>query len=81
MITKKFGGTVVTHPSGQEFRAFTSTCTHQGCPVDKVQQNTISCPCHGSQFDASTGAVKQGPAKKPLPGKQIAVQDGKIYLV
>lgn len=24
------------------------------------------CPCHGSEFDAATGAVLRGPAAEPL---------------
>lgn len=75
------GKTVVTHPSAPTICAFSSTCTHEGCPVDSVVKNVISCPCHGSKFDAASGAVVAGPATQPLPAKQVVVQDGKIYLV
>jgi Rieske Fe-S protein len=59
--------------------AFSSVCTHQGCHVDKVESGQIECPCHGSRFDAVTGAVTHSPATKPLPKIGIVVQDGKVY--
>jgi Rieske Fe-S protein len=31
-----------------------------------VAAGPISCACHGSAFDATTGAVTAGPAPKPL---------------
>jgi Rieske Fe-S protein len=65
--------TVVTQPAEGEFKAFSSVCTHQGCQVGGVENGVISCPCHGSQFDISTGAVVQGPATKPLPEKSVTV--------
>lgn len=80
-VPKKGDATVVTQPAGAQFKCFSGICTHLGCTVGSVKQNTIECPCHGSQFDAATGDVTNGPAKKPLPGRQIAVQDGKIYLI
>lgn len=72
-------GVVVTRPSGDIVHAFGSSCTHLGCTVSKVANGRIFCPCHGSVFDASTGAVIQGPASKPLPPVQVAVENGGVY--
>ena len=57
---------VVTQPTAGTFKAFSATCTHQGCQVNRVQDGTIDCPCHGSRFDL-LGRATKGPAKKPLP--------------
>lgn len=64
-------GAVVTQPTSGTFKAFSSTCTHQGCTVADVTDNAIRCACHGSSFDASTGAVKTGPATRALPAKTL----------
>src|SRR3954454_19673827 len=48
---------VVTRDSGGNVHAFSATCTHQGCQVTDVSHGQISCPCHGSRFDANTGSV------------------------
>ena len=62
-----------------EVHGFSAICTHQGCLVDSVQNGVISCPCHGSRFNAQTGAVVAGPAGQPLPPVQVAVHDGGVY--
>lgn len=59
--------------------AFSATCTHQGCTVSSVSGGRIICPCHGSRFDAQTGAVVAGPAPGPLPSVPIVVRQGGIY--
>ena len=64
---------VVTQPTAGDFKAFSAICTHQGCTVSGVADGVISCACHGSTFDAATGAVKEGPATKPLPPKSVSV--------
>ncbi|MGV1007327.1 MAG: Rieske (2Fe-2S) protein [Dermatophilaceae bacterium] len=69
---KIVGGIVVTQPASGTYKAFSSTCTHQGCTVDSVANNKIVCPCHGSGFDASTGAVVNGPATRALSAKTLA---------
>lgn len=71
---------VVTQPTAGEYKAFTAVCTHQQCLVGSVTNNVILCPCHGSEYDASTGAVIQGPAPQPLAAKTIKVSGNEIIL-
>jgi len=73
-------GIVVTQPQAGLFRAFSATCTHQGCQVDSVSRGTINCPCHGSRFRIADGSVARGPAARALPGKTISVDGGRITL-
>jgi Rieske Fe-S protein len=72
---------VVTQPAKGEFRAFSAVCTHVGCVCNKVANGTIDCPCHGSEFKITDGAVVTGPAPAPLPPRTISVTDGKIMLL
>ena len=71
---------VVTQPTEGDFKAFTAVCTHQGCIVGKVEDNTIMCPCHGSAFSAEDGSVTTGPATEPLGAVEINVKGDEITL-
>ena len=58
--------------------AYSSICTHLGCPVKLYEQQThhLFCPCHQSTFDASRGSkVVFGPAARPLPQLAISVDE------
>jgi Rieske Fe-S protein len=65
--------TVITQPAAGTFKAFSATCTHQGCPVSNVSGGTINCTCHGSKYSITDGSVKNGPATKPLTAKTVTV--------
>ncbi|HUI93542.1 MAG TPA: Rieske 2Fe-2S domain-containing protein [Chitinivibrionales bacterium] len=56
---------IVSRISESDVAAFSSKCTHWGCEVPLPANHVITCPCHGSKFDA-TGKVTHGPAKKNL---------------
>ena len=71
--------TVITQPKKGEFKAFSSICTHQACPVATVT-DTINCDCHGSKYSITDGSVINPPAPKPLPPKTIKV-DGDTLTV
>ncbi|MFA3878815.1 Rieske (2Fe-2S) protein [Streptomyces sp. MMCC 100] len=71
---------VVTQPAAGEFKAFSATCTHQGCAVKSVSDGVINCPCHNSNFSITDGSVQGGPAPEPLPAVQITVSGDSIRL-
>ena len=72
---------VVVQPRAGVFLAFDAVCPHAGCTVEYDQTNAIFvCPCHGSQFNGSTGAVEVGPASQGLGKISIAKgSDGQLY--
>jgi nitrite reductase/ring-hydroxylating ferredoxin subunit len=62
--------------------AFGNTCTHRQCPLAKgeLEDTTVTCPCHGSQFDVTTGGVLRGPAEEPVESYPIRVEDDTIQI-
>jgi Rieske Fe-S protein len=71
---------VVTQPSAGEFKVFSAVCTHMGCIVNQIADGRIDCPCHGSEYSITDGAVLAGPAPKPLPAKSFKVTGDSIFL-
>ncbi len=69
---------VLTRGTGSTVHGFTAVCTHQGCLVSQVSNGQISCPCHGSTFDAATGAVTNGPAELPLAPIAVSVVNDSV---
>jgi thiosulfate dehydrogenase (quinone) large subunit len=68
---------IVIQPRSGQFVAFDAVCPHAGCTVGyDPTSKMIICPCHGSQFNASTGAVEVGPAATGLKRITIAESSG-----
>jgi Rieske Fe-S protein len=65
---------VVSQPNEGEFKAFSTVCTHQGCPMTKLDGDEIECGCHGSRFAVADGSVANGPATKPLEELKATVK-------
>ncbi|GGR92474.1 (Fe-S)-binding protein [Streptomyces aureoverticillatus] len=69
---------VVSRVADDEYKAFSSICTHAQCPIEKLQGSRLTCQCHGSQFDARNGKVLREPAVTPLEELPVKVAGGKI---
>ncbi|GAA4088129.1 Rieske (2Fe-2S) protein [Streptomyces shaanxiensis] len=71
---------VVSQPTAGDYKAFSTICTHQNCPMTDLKEDTLSCACHGSQFSVLDGSVKKGPATQALAAKEISVSGDSITL-
>ncbi|MFG2912962.1 MULTISPECIES: QcrA and Rieske domain-containing protein [unclassified Kitasatospora] len=70
----------IVQPKAGQYCAFSAVCTHSGCAVDAPKNGQLYCPCHGSRFDAATGAVVNGPAVKPLPKYAVSKNGDQLTL-
>lgn len=69
---------VVSRADDGSLKAFSTVCTHAGCPIRKLEGTKLVCPCHGSEFDARTGEVLHAPATVPLVELPVQVKQGRI---
>jgi nitrite reductase/ring-hydroxylating ferredoxin subunit len=77
------GGTpVAVADVGGTLYAFGNTCTHQGCSLaqGELDGTTVTCPCHGSRFDVTSGAVVRGPAREPVASYAVRVEGKEIQI-
>lgn len=53
---------------GGVLHAFDDVCTHQLCSLadGDLDGTTVMCPCHGSEFDVTSGEVLTPPAVDPV---------------
>jgi nitrite reductase/ring-hydroxylating ferredoxin subunit len=68
--------------AGGRLYAFDDTCTHTGCSLamGELDGTTVTCACHGSQFDVTTGAVLAGPARRPVRSHAVQVEAGDLLV-
>ena len=68
--------------SDGHFYAFDDACTHTRCSLAKgtLVGTTVTCACHGSQFDVTSGAVLRGPAQRPERSRQVQVEGDNLLV-
>jgi nitrite reductase/ring-hydroxylating ferredoxin subunit len=69
------GERVAVAKVGGTLYAFGNTCTHLQCSLASgdLEGTTVTCPCHGSRFDVTTGALLRGPAQEPVQSYPVRV--------
>ena len=60
-----FFKSVIINKNDKELNIFSSKCTHLGCKINKIEDDKLICPCHGSQFNLDGNVIK-GPATASL---------------
>ena len=61
--------------------AVQARCTHASCAFADdatLEDGTIVCSCHGSEFDLGSGDVQRGPAEYPLRTFPVRVEGDRL---
>jgi 3-phenylpropionate/trans-cinnamate dioxygenase ferredoxin component len=76
------GTTIAVANVAGEFHAFDDTCTHRQCSLAEgdLEESTVICPCHGSEFDVRSGEVLRGPAREPVESFEVRVEGGDLEI-
>lgn len=76
------GKTVAVANSDGEYLAFDGMCTHQQCSLAGgfLDGKTLTCYCHGGQFDIKTGEVLAPPPPSPLHVYKVRVEKEEIFI-
>jgi nitrite reductase/ring-hydroxylating ferredoxin subunit len=68
---------------GGTLYGFSDICTHRACNLSmggEIDGTSITCECHGSTFDMSTGAVVEGPATEPIATFPVRDESGDLQI-
>ena len=82
-VTLPDGSEVVIVVSSGGISVFADECPHQGLPLSAGSlgaDGTITCPFHGAQFSATTGACVCGPATDDLPRFASTIAEGSLRI-
>lgn len=62
--------------------AIDDRCTHTGCSLANgaLDGTTVTCGCHGSQFDVTSGVVLRGPARRSVRSLEVHVGGDALFI-
>ncbi|WP_285116643.1 non-heme iron oxygenase ferredoxin subunit [Leifsonia sp. fls2-241-R2A-40a] len=72
----------VVKDSAGSIHAIGDTCTHGEISLSEgfVEDETLECWAHGSQFSLVTGKPLNLPAYEPVPVYSVEIIDGDVYI-
>jgi nitrite reductase/ring-hydroxylating ferredoxin subunit len=64
------------------FYAFDDECTHEQCSLAEgdLAGTTVTCMCHGAEFDVRSGAVLAPPAVLPIRTYRTRVEGDALHI-
>ncbi|HEV2166488.1 MAG TPA: Rieske 2Fe-2S domain-containing protein [Thermoplasmata archaeon] len=67
---------------GTALYALNAECTHVRGPLDqgRIEGSVVVCPWHGSEFDLASGAVRRGPAVRPVARYPVRIENQKLVI-
>jgi nitrite reductase/ring-hydroxylating ferredoxin subunit len=62
--------------------AFGDVCTHMQCSLAEgdLDGTTVTCACHGSEFDVTSGDVLGGPATEPVESYEVSTENDELRI-
>ncbi|NOX47329.1 MAG: Rieske 2Fe-2S domain-containing protein [Chlorobi bacterium] len=70
-----FHGEIIIVKEKSDIRFLSSKCTHLGCQINSIENNKLTCPCHGSSFSLNGNNIK-GPADSALAILDFSIDEG-----
>jgi nitrite reductase/ring-hydroxylating ferredoxin subunit len=63
--------------------AFADPCPHRQCSLAEggLDGTVVTCPCHGSQFDVTTGERLRGPAVRGIPTFAVRTEGAEVLIL
>ncbi len=68
---------------GGTYYAFDDACTHEQCSLaeeGELAGTTLTCTCHGSEFNVRTGNVLAPPATRPVKAYNTRVEGDALQI-
>lgn len=80
-VVEANGNAIALYRVNGEFFATTNTCIHKGGPLGEgfLNDDVITCPWHGWQFNVKTGVSPVNPAAK-IETYKVHVKDGEVFV-
>jgi 3-phenylpropionate/trans-cinnamate dioxygenase ferredoxin subunit len=77
------GARIAVANVGGTYYAFDDACTHEECSLaeeGELAGTTLTCTCHGSEFDVRTGNVLAPPATEPVKVYRTRVEGDALQI-
>ena len=77
------GARIAVANVGGTYYAFDDACTHEQCSLaeeGELAGTTLTCTCHGSEFDVRTGKVLAPPATVPVRVYPVRVEGDALQI-